>query len=174
MTGMVFSASGEQVERMRQQRQDRCERGLRTGRAAGQVDDEACADCAADGTAERRKRRMEKAVGAHSFGEAFDEPVTDQFCRLGSYIARSEAGTTRGDDQVAGRGMAAQRFGNEFDFVGQGFGEDNGSAGASEEFRNCRAGEIQLPALEAAIADGQNGGAGIDVEERRHEVQGTG
>ena len=70
------------------------------GGAAGEVDDEGGAQAAADCPAERGEGGFVEAGGAHAFGEAVDEAVADEPGGFGGYVARGEAGSSGGDDEV--------------------------------------------------------------------------
>lgn len=103
----MLGIAGEQVERMTQQGQDGFERGSSTARAAGQIQDEALAVGSAEASAERGVGGLGKAGGAHAFGYAVDEAVTDRAGGLGRDVARSNSGAASGDDEAgADRGGA--------------------------------------------------------------------
>src|SRR5271163_2477157 len=57
--------TGQQVERMRQQRKHRPQRTLGTGRTSGKIDHQALPQNATDSAPQRRKRRVSRAVLAN-------------------------------------------------------------------------------------------------------------
>lgn len=116
---------------------------------------------------------MEKAFGAHAFGEAVDDAVADFAGGLGGYVARRDACAPGGDDEMAGSGVAAKGGDDEVEVVGESFGDEDGGTCFGEGLGDGGAGEIDLSALEAAIADGEDGDAGVGRKRRRHKEQGT-
>ncbi len=166
----VLRPSGEQIERVGQQWQNGRQRGLRARRIARQVDNERRAKRPADRPAERRERRVQQAVGAHPLSQPLDQPLADQPRRLRRNIARSQPRASRRNHQTAAGGMAAQRIGDKIKLVGQGLRDHHGSPRLSQRLRHRGTGEVRLLAAKAAVADGQDSGAGVGVEQRRHRA----
>lgn len=115
----MVGAAGEQIEGVRDEGQDGVERCLRAGGTARQIDDEGVAEGAADGAAERGKRGVAEAFGAHEFGQSFDEAFADLPRGLGGDVAGCQTGAAGGDNQLAGGGVVPERRGDPVDLVGE-------------------------------------------------------
>lgn len=155
---------------MGEQGQDRLERGNGTCGAAGQVEDQSGPQGSAEGPAERGERRLLEACEAHPFRETVDQALANDSGGLGGDIAGRKAGSTGSDDEVCGGGMAAEGIDDLVQFVRNCLhGGGSGACGA-QTFGNGRAREVLLPAVEAAVADGENGGAGFGREAGVHRI----
>lgn len=151
----------EQVESMRQKRQDRRQRALRSGGAAWEVDDQGAADGAAHGTAECRERRMAQSIGAHPLSQALDDTVADQPGGIGSDIARREAGASGGNDEVCSACMVTQGLDDLVEVVRKGMGSGVVDTRFHQKASDGGTGEVLLGPLEAAVADGKDDGSSI-------------
>jgi hypothetical protein len=158
--GGVVGAAGEQIEGVRQDGENRGEGGDGTGGAAGEVDDQGRAEGDADAAAERGERGLGQAGGAHALGEALDDAVGDEAGGLGSDVAGGEAGTAGGEDEIGALGVAAQGCGDLGEFVGQDLCDRGGKTGLLEQTDDGGAGAIGHLAARAAVADGEDDGAG--------------
>lgn len=149
---------------MREQGQDRLKRGYGACGVSGEVEDQSVSDGAADPPAKRGEGGLPEAGEAHAFREAVDEALADDARGLGGDIAGGEAGAAGGNDQGCGGGMATKRVDNPIQFIGNRFhcrGYDPGG------FETCADGgsrEVLLTAVEAAITDGEDGGASTGGE----------
>src|SRR5579884_2463295 len=85
---------------MGQDRQDIFEALFHRFRAAGEINDQRAAACARDSPRKHTKGSMLQADCAHGLCNTWRLAVDDRFCRLRSDIARREAGSAGGDDQV--------------------------------------------------------------------------
>jgi len=65
---------------------------------------------------------MAKAFGAHPLSQSFDDAVADQPGRLGSDVARSEAGASSGDNEARGARMVAKRLRDRVEVIRKGMG----------------------------------------------------
>lgn len=115
----VDRASGEQVEGVGKEGENGGQGGLGSVYAAGEVDDEAAACSAADGSAERGERSVEKTGGTHTLGEAVDEFVADEAGGFGSDIAGGKAGSSSGDNELRRGCMMAKSSRYLFQLIGE-------------------------------------------------------
>ena len=69
--------------------------------------------------------------------------------------------------------MEAEGGGDLVELVGEGDGFDGADAGLPEQVDYGGAGEIGLPAVEAAVADGEDDGAGLGGKDGGHRIQFT-
>ena len=172
-------STGEKFEGVGQKRQESDERGPSSGGAAGEIENEGFAYGAADGAAEGGEGGVEEAFGAHAFGEAVDDAVADLAGGFGSDVAGGEAGSAGRHNEVGGDGLGAEGVGDLVEFVGQDVGLDAGDTCGLKEVYDGGAGEVGLEPGGAAVADGEDDGAGICAEWRCHltslrELQGWG
>jgi len=166
--GGVVGAAGEQIEGVRQDGQDRRERGDGARGAAGEVDDQGGAEGDADGSAEWSERGLPQAGGAHALGEPLDDAVGDEAGGLGGDVAGGEAGASGGEDEIGALGVTAQGSGDLGELVGQGLGDRGGKTGLLEQTDDSGTGEIGHLAAGAAVADGEDDGAGLGGEDGVH------
>lgn len=164
----MVRATGEEIEGVWKQGQDGIERGEGAGWAAGEIEDQRTCEGAADPSAEGGEGRLQEADGAHPLGEAVSEALAYQPRGFRGDIAGSEAGSACGDDQSRPGGVVAEGCGDQVYLVGHGLERDLGGAGGLEACCNSRPGEVFLPAMEAAIADGNDGYAGAGGKGRVH------
>ena len=116
---------------------------------------------------------MEEAIGAHALGEAVYEALADLKGGFGGDVARSEAGAAGGEDEGCRLGVAAEGGGDQVELVGEGLGDWGWNACLLEEGDDDGAGEIDLLAPEAAVADGEDDGAGLGGKDGGHRIQFT-
>jgi hypothetical protein len=164
----VGGAAGEEVECVGEEGQDGAKGTLGSCGAAGEVDDEGGVDGAADGAAEGGEGRLGEAGGAHELGESFDEAVADEAGGLGGDVALGESGASGGDDELGGLGADVEGVDDVVELVGKDAGLDFGDSGLVEEAGDGRAGEVVLLAAVAAVADGEDDGAGVGGETGSH------
>src|SRR6185312_2881967 len=98
--GVVLSAASQQVERVGQQRENRCKRSAGAPNTSRQVDDERLAHGPAHAPAERGQRRLAGSLSAHPLGKSVDQPVADHPRRLGGHIARRKPRSACRDNQL--------------------------------------------------------------------------
>src|ERR1700738_4705527 len=158
--GVMCGASAEQVQSVRQHREDGAERGAGSGWAAGEVDDQRGTERAADGAAERGERRVAEAFGPHTFGQAVDDAVADLAGGLRGDVAGGEAGASGGDDEVGRAGVGAEEGGNLVELVGESEGFDGGYARSLQELHDGGAGAVDLQPGGAAGGGGEDGRGG--------------
>ena len=154
---------------MRQNRQDRCQRALGSGRTSGEVNDQGTTDSAAHSTAEGRKRCMAKAIGAHHLRQSFDDAVADQPGSLGGDIARSKASASSGNDKVRSARMVAQSLDDLVEVVRKRMDSGVMNSSLDQKASDGRPGEVLLGPLETAVTDGKNDGSGIRTKTRNHK-----
>jgi hypothetical protein len=106
--------------------------------------------------------------GAHEFGEAFNEAVADEAGGLGGDVALGEAGASGGDDELGGLGVEVEGVDDVVELVGQDAELDVGDSGLVKEAGDGGAGEVVLLAAVAAVADGEDDGAGVGGETGSH------
>src|SRR5690242_3705767 len=96
---LVGSAPAQQVERVRQRREDDLEALERAVAGAGQVADDGGADGAADAAAEHAERSARGVADApHGLGEPGRLAVDDHAGALGRQVTGPEPGATGGED----------------------------------------------------------------------------
>jgi len=88
----MLCVAGQQVQGVRQQRQDGAEAVLSARRAPGKVDDERTSCDAADAAAEGCKGRLLNASKANLFSDAGNEAIAHFQCRFRSHVAFRQAG----------------------------------------------------------------------------------
>mmetsp|Transcript_19750 Transcript_19750/g.65335 ORF Transcript_19750/g.65335 Transcript_19750/m.65335 type:complete len:210 (+) Transcript_19750:87-716(+) len=114
----------ELAHRVREQRHE-CAHVLRhRARPAGQVDDEALAANAGGGAGEGGERLVPQRLAEQQLGEAGQRPLHNGERRLGRHVARREAGTSRGEDEVGDVAVcpARQHLGDRVGVVGHNLG----------------------------------------------------
>jgi len=90
----MLCAAGQQVQCVRQQRQDGTEAVLSARRAPGKVDDERTPCDAADAAAEGCKGRLFNASKANLFSDTRNEAIAHFQSRFRSHVAFRQAGAT--------------------------------------------------------------------------------
>ena len=155
----MLGIAGEEIQGVGQEGKDGAEGAFGSAGAAGEVENEGVAGDAADAAAEGGVGGVVHAILTDKLGEAGDEAVADGEGGLGGYVARGEAGATRGEDQGGAAGCCAQGGGEEFDLIGDQEGVQHLGAGLGEQMGDGWAGEIDLRAGDAAVADGDDDGS---------------
>lgn len=165
----MLRAPRQQVKRVRKQVQDRLERRRSSRRTARQIQDQRVARGSADGAAQRSEGCLLEAGGAHTFRDAVHEAFAYDARGFGRDIARSQTGTASGDHQVHARCMTAKRGDDPVQVIGDRLYNGVGDASRSQPIGYRGARKISLAAVEAAIADRENGGAGRLGKAQVHE-----
>lgn len=163
-------ATGQQIERVRQQRKNRRKRGPRTGRTPRQVDDQGAPDRAADCAAQWSKWRVQKTFGAHAFGQAIDQPVTDKPRGLGGNVARGQPCAARGHDKIRAGCVTLQSRGDQIELIGERLHYSNAQPCRLEKLADRGARLVHLLATKAAIANCQNDGASLNGSTCSHSL----
>jgi hypothetical protein len=166
----VTCVAGEQVEGVGKEGKDCAEGAFGSARASGEIEDKAGARNSANAAAEGCVGCVEAAVLADELGEAGDESITDGERGFWGDIAGGETGAAGGEDEGGAGGSRAQG-GNELrGFVGDNEGVQKLCAGLGKDAGEGRAGEVDLGAGCAAVADGEDdrgatgeGGLGLHV-----------
>ena len=83
---------------------------------------------------------MAQTVGTHQFRKALNEAVADAPGGLGGNITRSKACASRGDDQIAIGGIAAQSRCDLVDLVRQRLGHSERNSSIIKQIGDGRAG----------------------------------
>lgn len=139
---------------MRKQGEDCLKRGYGACRASGQVEDQRRSHRAADSPTEGREGGLLEAGRAHAFREAVDQALADDSRGFGGDVAKGETGAAGRDDKVRARGVAAKSVDDLIEFIRNGLHGRRWGAGCLKTGGDGGAGEVFLPAIEAAIADG--------------------
>ncbi len=118
----MVRSTGEEIESVGEDGEDRGEGAPGTCGIAGEIDDQGGSDGATDGAAEGGEESFQQAGGAHAFGESVDEAFADEPGGLGGYVAGGEAGASGGDDEVY-RGSVVMEGGDDLvELVGNDLG----------------------------------------------------
>ena len=149
---------------MRKEGKDGGQGGPGSVYAAREIDDEAAARGAAEGSAERGERGAQKAGGTHALSEAVDDSVADEACGLGGDVPGGDAGSACGNYELRRGGVVFQGGGDLVEFVGERGGFYIADACCRKELEHGGAGEVGLLAARAAVADRHDDGAGVGWE----------
>jgi hypothetical protein len=166
----MLGASSQQIQRVRQQRQNRRQGTPRPCRAARQVHDQRGSQCPAHCATQRSKRRMSQSLSAHPLRQSIDYSFTNQLRGLRRHIPCSHPGSTRGHNQICILRMAPQRRSNHIQFVGQYLCRHNAYPGILQQLADSRPGEVDLLPPRAAVADRQHNGANIGRKTLGHAL----
>jgi len=150
----MAGCSGQQVERMRKQRQDCAERAFGTFGTSRKVNDQGASNDAASAASESGERGVARSVLADEFGQAGNQTVADVQRGFGCDIAGCKAGSTGGDDQRGCVCGFAQGGGDLIALVGNNMDCENLGGCFGEQALDGWAGEISLRSGEATVADG--------------------
>ena len=90
----MLGVAGEQIESVRQQRQDGAEAVLSARRAAREVNDEHVARDATNAAAKGCKWSLLNAAEADLLRDTRNETITDRECGFGSHVALRQASAT--------------------------------------------------------------------------------
>ena len=101
----------QQLDRVRQHRQDRVERLANALRAPREVEHQRPADRSGDGPREGRHRRLREPGGTHHLGETGRLPIDHRARRLRRHVARAEPRPAGRHDERVGPGeLSEDRF----------------------------------------------------------------
>ena len=170
----MLRAPGQQIQRVRQHRQNRRQGALRPGRTARQVHDQRASKRPTHSTTQRCKRSMQQPLGAHALGQTIDHPFADQPRSLRRHIPRSQPRPTCSHNQSRTGRMTPQRCGNQIHLIGQNLGSNHTESSGLQHLADCWSGQVDLLPPRAAVADRQHNGANIGREDRSHVSQSTG
>jgi hypothetical protein len=166
--GRVVRPPSQQIECVRQQRQNRRKRTLRPGRATRQIDNQRATQSPAHRSAQSGKRSMQQAVGAHLLRQSLDHPLADLPCGLGSYIPRAQPRSARGHDKTCALCMASQRLGNLIQLIWQRLHRDHTDPGRLQRLADRRSGDVRLVSTPATVADRQDNRTNIGGKDLIH------
>jgi hypothetical protein len=169
----MLRAPSQQIKRMRQHRQNRSQGTLRPGRAARQIHNQRPSKRSAHRTAERSKRSMQQAPGAHALRQSIDHSVADQSCSVRRHIPRSQTRSTRRHNQTRAGRMTPQRSGNQIQLIRQDLDRDLTDSSGLQQLVNRWSGEVNLLPPRAAVANRQHNGTRIGRKARSHDSQST-
>ena len=119
ISATMGGATGQQIERVGQQRKNRRERSSRTGRTPREVDDQGAPYRTADCAAQRSKRGVQKTFGAHALGQAIDEPVADKPRGLRGNVSRGQSCASGGHDKICAGCVTSQSRSDEIQLIGE-------------------------------------------------------
>ena len=115
----MLGAPGEQIERVREHRQNSRQRGSRPRRAARQIDDQGRPQSATDGAAQRGKRCMQQPFSAHPLSQAIDKTIADLPRCFGSDVALGDTRPSGRDDEIRCLGVPPQGRRDQIDLIRQ-------------------------------------------------------
>lgn len=104
----MLGMAREQLEGVGQNGQDSTEGADGSGGAAGEVQDQAGSQSAAEGAAQNGQRCLATAFGAHQLRNAVEQAFADSAGGLGSDVAAADAGASGGHDEADGGSGLAQ------------------------------------------------------------------
>jgi hypothetical protein len=167
--------AGQEVEGVGELREDSLEGIGGAGGGAREVEDEGGAERPAETAAESGEGRALGRVLADELGEAGNEALADGEGGFGGEVAGGEPSAAGGEHQRGASGGVAEGFGEARELVGEREVVEDQRAGCGEEAGDSRAGEVDLRAGVASVADrdddggaaGEAGGSGHGCKDRR-------
>jgi hypothetical protein len=166
----MLRAPGQQIQRMRQHRQNCRQRTLCPRRAARQVHNQRASQRPAHRPAQRSQRRMQQPIGTHPFRQSVDQPFTDQPCSLRRYIPRRQSRPPGCHNQTRTACMTPQRRSNQIQLIGQRLLRRNPHSCSLQQLADSRSREVYLLPPRAAVADRQHNSTKIGRKAQSHAL----